>query len=160
VLSADPLDLAPVAAPPTRRRANRRTIGVLVVLVLAVLALLSQGLLRSLNYFETVDQALNSRAKLGTQTFRIEGVVRPHSITRTAGGASFWITGSAGKEVFVSAHGSPPELFRADIPVVVVGHFTSSTSDTFYGTQIMVKHTASYIAAHPNRVKAPNGTVR
>ncbi len=160
MLSAEPLDLAPVAAPPIRRRANRRTIGVLLVLVLAVLALLSQGLLHSLNYFETVDQALNSRAKLGTQTFRIEGVVKPHSITRTASGASFWITGSAGREVFVNAHGSPPELFEADIPVVVVGHFTSSTSDTFYGTQIMVKHTASYIAAHPNRVKAPNGTVR
>ena len=28
------------------------------------------------------------------------------------------------------------------------------------GTQILVKHTASYIAAHPKRVKAPNGTVR
>ncbi len=157
---AEPLDLAPVAAPPVRRRANRRTIGVLVVLVLAVLALLSQGLLHSLNYFETVDQALSSRAKLGTQTFRIEGVVKPHSITRTPSGASFWITGSAGKEVFVNAHGSPPELFQADIPVVVVGHFTTSSSDSFYGTQIMVKHTASYIAAHPNRVRAPNGTVR
>jgi hypothetical protein len=30
----------------------------------------------------------------------------------------------------------------------------------FEGTQIMVKHSASYIAAHPNRVKAPNGTSR
>jgi len=160
VSSAEALDLAPVPAPPTRRRANRRTVGVLVVLVLAVLALLSQGLLHSLNYFETVDQALGSRATLGTQTFRIEGVVKPNSITRTSSGASFWLTGGPGKEVFVNAHGSPPELFQADIPVVVVGHFTSPPSDSFYGTQIMVKHTASYIAEHPNRVRAPNGTVR
>jgi hypothetical protein len=30
----------------------------------------------------------------------------------------------------------------------------------FDGTQILVKHTASYIAQHPSRVKAPNGTTR
>lgn len=160
MLDADDLDLTPVPAPPTRRRARRRTIGVLVVLVLAVLALLSQGLLHSLNYFETVDQALSARAKLGTQTFRLEGVVKPHTIERTASGASFWITGGDSKEVFVDAHGSPPQLFQANIPVVVVGHFSSTTSDRFDGTQILVKHTAAYIAAHPKRVKAPNGTVR
>jgi cytochrome c-type biogenesis protein CcmE len=152
-------DLTPVSAPPTKRRGRWRTIGVLVVLAGAVLALLSQGLLHSLNYFETIDQAMSSRAKLGTQTFRLEGVVKPHTIDRTANGASFWMTGG-GHEIFIDAHGSPPQLFQSNIPVVVEGHFTSDTSDKFYGTQIIVKHTASYIAAHPKRVKAPNGTVR
>jgi cytochrome c-type biogenesis protein CcmE len=155
----DTFDLTPVAAPPTKRRGRWRTIGVLVVLALAVLALLSQGLLHSLNYFETIDQAMSSRAKLGTETFRLEGVVKPHTIDRTSRGASFWMTGGD-KKVFVDAHGSPPQLFQSDIPVVVDGHFTSETSDTFVATQIIVKHTASYIAAHPKRVKAPNGTVR
>ena len=154
-----PDDLTPVSAPPTKRRGRWRTIGVLVVLAGAVLALLSQGLLHSLNYFETIDQAMSSRAKLGTETFRLEGVVKPHTIDRTANGASFWMTGG-GHEVFVQAHGSPPQLFQSNIPVVVEGHFTSESSDVFYGSQIIVKHTASYIAAHPNRVKAPNGTVR
>jgi cytochrome c-type biogenesis protein CcmE len=153
-------DLSPVAAPPSKRRGRGRTIGVLVVLVLAVLALLSQGLLHSLNYFETIDQAMSARAKLGTSTIRLEGVVKPHTIDRTASGASFTMTGGNGKEVFVSAHGSPPQLFQANIPVVVEGHFTSATSLHFYGTQILVKHTASYIAAHPKRVKAPNGSTR
>ncbi|HVA52090.1 MAG TPA: cytochrome c maturation protein CcmE [Acidimicrobiales bacterium] len=153
------LDLSPVDAPPTKRRGGWRTIGVLAVLALAVLALLSQGLLHSLNYFETIPQAMGSRVKLGTETIRLEGVVKPHTINRTSSGASFEMTGG-GKAVFVNAHGSPPQLFRANIPVVVVGHFTTPTSDTFYGTQILVKHTASYIAAHPKRVKAPNGSVR
>lgn len=152
-------DLTPVAAPPSKRRGRGRTIGVLVVLALAVLVLLSQGLLHSLNYFETIDQAMSARHKLGTETIRLEGVVKAHTIDRTSSGASFWMTGG-GKEVFVDAHGSPPQLFQANIPVVVVGHFTSATSDSFDGTQILVKHTASYIAAHPKRVKAPNGTVR
>lgn len=156
---ADVSDLTPVDPPRSASRSRWRSIGVLVVLALAVLALLSQGLLHSLNYFETVDQVLAKRATYGTQTMRLEGVVKPGSIDRTSTGASFWLTGSRG-EVFVDAHGSPPELFQADIPVVVVGHFTTATGLDFDGTQIMVKHTASYIAAHPARVKAPNGSVR
>ena len=154
------LDLTPVEPPRSKSRSRRRSIGVLVVLVLAILVLLSQGILHSLNYFETVDQVLAKRASLGTEVIRLEGVVKPGTITRTSSGASFVVTGSGDHQVYVVAHGSPPQLFQANIPVVVVGHFTTATSLTFDGTQILVKHTASYIAAHPARVKAPNGSVR
>ncbi len=154
------LDLSPVAPPKSKSSSRRRTIGVLVVLVIAILALLSQGLLRSLNYFDTVDQVLASRAKIGTTTIRLEGVVKPHTITRTSKGASFWMTGTGTNEVYVISSGTPPQLFQADIPVVVEGHFTTSHSTTFDGTQILVKHSATYIAQHPKRVKAPNGSVR
>jgi cytochrome c-type biogenesis protein CcmE len=154
------LDLSPVA-PPTSKSSNRgRTIGVLVVLGLAILALLSQGLLHSLNYFDTVDQVMASRAKIGTTTIRLEGVVKPHTITRTSSGASFWLKGSGTNEVYVKSKGTPPQLFQANIPVVVEGHFSTRHSLTFDGTQILVKHTATYIAEHPKRVKAPNGSVR
>jgi len=57
-----------VAPPRSKSSSRRRTIGVLVVLALAILALLSQGLLHSLNYFDTVDQVFASRAKIGTTT--------------------------------------------------------------------------------------------
>jgi len=154
------LDLTPVAPPRTKSSSRRRTIGVLVVLVVAILALLSQGLLHSLNYFDTVDQVFASRAKIGTTTIRLEGVVKPHTITRTSSGASFWLSGSGMHEVFVISRGTPPQLFQADIPVVVEGHFTTSHSTTFDSTQILVKHTSTYIAKYPNRVKAPNGSVR
>lgn len=153
-------DLTPVEPPKTRSRSRRRSIGVLVVLVLAILALLSQGLLHSLNYFETVNQVFASRASVGTKVIRLEGVVKPGSIERTSNGARFTLTGSKNESVHVDAHGSPPQLFQANIPVVVVGHFTSATSLDFDGTQIMVKHSSSYIAAHPKRVKAPNGSTR
>ncbi len=155
-----PRDLAPVAAPPLRRSGRLRTGAVLALLALAVLALLSQGLLHSLNYFETVDQAMASRAKLGTSVFRLEGVVVAGTIERTATGADFWVRGGRGERVFVRCVGTPPQLFQSNIPVVVQGHFTSATSDTFSADQILVKHTASYIAEHPGRVRAPNGTVR
>jgi cytochrome c-type biogenesis protein CcmE len=95
------LDLSPLAPPKSKSSSRRRTIGVLVVLVIAILALLSQGLLHSLNYFDTVDQVFASRAKIGTTTIRLEGVVKPHTITRTSKGASFWMTGTGTNEVYV-----------------------------------------------------------
>jgi len=160
VEAKDGVDLTPVAPPAVAQRSRRRSIGVLVVLALAVVALLSQGLLKNLNYFETVDQALAQKLSLGTKELRLEGVVKPGTIDRTNTGASFVITGSGTNHVMVNAVGSPPQLFQPNIPVVVVGHFASKTSLLFECTQIMVKHSANYIAAHPNRVKAPNGSVR
>jgi cytochrome c-type biogenesis protein CcmE len=152
--------LTPVEPPASKSRSSLRSLGVIGVLVIVVIVLLSQGLLKSLNYFETVDQAWGQRATLGIKEIRLEGVVEPGTISRTNSGASFTITGSGDHRFFVTALGSPPQLFQANIPVVVVGHFASSTSVKFDGTQIMVKHSSSYIAAHPNRVKAPNGTSR
>jgi cytochrome c-type biogenesis protein CcmE len=151
-------DLTPLALPSSKRSSRRRSIAVLVVLAVAVFALLSQGLLHSLNYFDTVNEALAAKSKIGTTVIRLEGVVKPHSIHRTNRGASFELEGSSA--VAVSCSGTPPQLFQANIPVVAVGHFVSTASTEFACTQIMVKHTASYIAQHPKRVKAPNGTVR
>jgi cytochrome c-type biogenesis protein CcmE len=130
-----------------------------VVLVAAVTFLLVEGLGSSLNYFDTVAQAMAQRAQLGTSNLRLEGVVVPGSVQRTAAGADFVIA-QGGRRVSVHNVGSPPGLFQDNIPVVVVGHFTSRTSDVFDSNQIMVKHSADYIAAHPGRVTAPNGSSR
>ena len=100
------------------------------------------------------------RGAIGTREIRLEGVVVAHTIARTATGATFALAGAHHHDVRVSATGSPPQLFAANIPVVVVGHFSSATSWHFLGTQILVKHTASYIAQHPHRVRAPNGSTR
>ncbi len=156
---AEAPELTPVAPPPSASASRRRSILVLAVLALAVVALLSQGLLHNLNYFKTVDEVLASRESIGASVIRLEGVVEPHSIRRSNVGTDFVVTGSKGS-IPVAAVGTPPQLFQANIPVVVVGHFASSSSGTFLGSSIMVKHTASYIAQYPNRVKAPNGTVR
>ncbi len=158
--TADALDLSPLEPPVVKSRSRWRTIGVLAVLAVAIVVLLSQGILHSLNYFETVDQAMAQRASLGTKVIRLEGVVQKGSIERSANGAKFTLDGSKHRVVYVAANGSPPQLFQGNIPVVVVGHFASATSLHFEGTQILVKHSASYIAAHPKRVKAPNGTSR
>ncbi len=123
-------------------------------------ALLAQGLLSNLNYFETVDQAFAHRASLGTRDFRLEGLVVKGTIIRTVRGADFTMQGSHQHQVLVVEVGQPPQLFQSDIPVVVDGHFSSAHSVTFLADQIIVKHTSSYVATHPRRVKAPNGSVR
>ena len=152
------LDLAPVTVGAARPRGRLRVVVVLVLICGAVLALLSQGLLHSLNYFETVDQALAQRATLGSREIRLEGIVTK-PVTRSAVGADFLLAGSEGT-IRVAEVGSPPQLFQVNIPVVVVGHFDSSRGTVFHATQIMVKHTATYIAQHPSRVRARNGSVR
>jgi cytochrome c-type biogenesis protein CcmE len=143
---------------PTRQRgaSKWRLWAVGAVLVGAFAFLLVEGLGSSLNYFETVDQALAHKAMLGSQTFRLEGLVVPGTVHRIPGGVAFVAAGTVHR-VDVVNHGNPPQLFQPDIPVVVVGHFSGSS---FISDQLIVDHTAQYVQAHPNRVKAPNGTTR
>ncbi|MGH9082279.1 MAG: cytochrome c maturation protein CcmE [Acidimicrobiales bacterium] len=140
------------------RRRRLRVLVVFVVLAAAVAYLLVEGLGSSLDYFDTVPQALAHKASIGTTTIRLEGLVVPGSVRRTAAGADFSVSGG-GRRVPVRNAGSPPGLFKADRPVVVVGHFARTGSAVFESDQIMVKHTANYIAQHPARVRAPNGSV-
>jgi len=163
---------SPPAPPPTpedtdgpavpgarRRRTSWRVLLVFAVLAGALVFLLVEGLGSSLNYFDTVDQAFAHRATLGTTTFRLEGTVDAGTIRSTATGTDFDISQGT-HVVHVANTGSPPQLFQADIPVVVVGHFTSSTSSDFVSNSILVKHSATYIEQNPSRVRAKNGTVR
>jgi len=151
---------APIAPlrPPVRARG--RFFMVCVLLAAAVGLLLYKGLLSSLDYFDTVDQALDHRAQLGVSSFRLEGLVVPGTILPTSRGTWFSISGADGRRVDVHNTGSPPALFQQNIPVVVVGHFESSSSNVFDSNQIMVKHSSTYIAAHPNRVRGPAGKAR
>lgn len=141
-----------------RGRANRRfpwrISAVGAVLLGAFGFLIFKGLSGSLDYFETVDQAMAHKTMLGTQTFRLEGLVVPGTVHRTVEGVSFVAAGTKDR-VPVTNTGNPPQLFQPDIPVVVVGHFSGLT---FVSNQIIVDHTAQYIEAHPKRVEAPNGT--
>jgi cytochrome c-type biogenesis protein CcmE len=140
-----------------RRRVSRwRLWGVAAVLVGAFAFLLVEGLGSSLNYFETVDQALAHKSALGSQTFRLEGVVVPGTVHHIRGGVSF-VAAGAKHTVDVVNHGNPPQLFQPDIPVVVVGHFAGAS---FVSDQLIVDHSAQYTQEHPNRVRAPNGTTR
>ena len=141
------------ALPRPRRRATRRLWLVFAVLLAAFVFLLVEGLGSALNYFDTVNQAFAHRGTLGTRTFNLEGDVVAGSIHPTAVGTNFEIA-QGSHTVAVTNTGSPPQLFQANIAVVVVGHFTSDVSNNFVSHQILVKHSENYCAAHPDRVKA------
>jgi cytochrome c-type biogenesis protein CcmE len=126
------------------------------VLVGALVFLVVKGLSSALDFYLPANQAVQQEASLGSSTFNIEGVVESGSVRPTRVGVDFVVTAGSTK-VPVDNTGSPPQLFQPDIPVIAVGHFDAGT---FVSDQILVKHTASYIAAHPGRVTAPNGTKR
>ncbi len=135
-----------------------RVVTVFAVLAVALGFLLAEGLGSSLDYFDTIGQAYAHRASLGTSTFRLEGTVMPGTIEATTTGSNFDIC-QGPHVVHVSNAGSPPQLFQARIPVVVVGHFTTDRSNDFVSNSILVKHSATYTAAHPDRLKAATGPV-
>jgi cytochrome c-type biogenesis protein CcmE len=151
---------APAPSPRPRPKRSRRRLGAFLgVLLVAAGFLVYKGLNSAVVYFKTAAQAVADRPMLGNSTFQIEGLVRPGSL-RHDGAKIVAFTITSGKTaVSVQNSGDPPQLFQPNIPVVLVGHFVGST-DTFASNEILVKHTNQYIAAHPQRVEAPNGTKR
>jgi len=145
------------ALPVARRRTKRRLLAVFGLLAAAFVFLLVEGLGSSLNYYDTVSQALTRKDNLGTATFRLQGYVVPGSIRPTAVGTDFDITQDH-KTVFVANTGSPPQLFQPKIGVVVQGHFASTNSTNFISDQILVKHSVNYAPA-PAKTTAGKKTV-
>jgi len=154
---------APPSRPPTpsvserRRRSRRRAWALITVVVVALGFLLFKGLEGATTFFYTADQAVHMKAKLGTIRFNIEGTVVRGSVHRVGNSVDFSISNN-GVTVPVSNTGYPPQLFQPGIPVVLEGAFSGNTFDS---DLIMVKHSADYVAAHPQRVKSyvgKNGT--
>jgi cytochrome c-type biogenesis protein CcmE len=155
-VTTDTHGVSPGAAPvaPSRQpvRGRGRFFVICVLLVAAVGLLLYKGLLSSLDYFDTVDQALAHRAQIGDSVIRLEGVVDCGTVVSSSTGTWFSISGVDGRRVQVRNTGSPPDLFAPNIPVVVVGRFASPSSIVFDSSQIMVKHSDNYAARYPGRV--------
>lgn len=149
-------DAARPAAAARRRRTRRRLSVVAAVLLAAVGFLLYKGLSSGIEYFKTVPQALASRAALGNATFQLEGVVAPHTLVRASPSSLRFALCSGPERIGVLDSGAPPQLFGADVAVVLVGHFVGS-SDRFASDRILVKHSNAYAAAHPGRIRAGDG---
>ena len=146
----------PRVPPPVRTSHRLRYAIVGIILVGSLVFLVAKGLSSALNFYLPANQAMAQKATLGSQTFNLEGLVEPGSIHPTRNGVDFVVTAGS-TSLQVENTGSPPQLFQNDIPVIAVGHFSGTV---FVSDQILVKHSSSYIAAHPGRVTAPNGSKR
>jgi cytochrome c-type biogenesis protein CcmE len=138
---------------PRASLASRRRLFIAGAILTAAAAwLLWQGLGNATVFFKTADEAVAQRAQLGTRRFRVEGTVVAGSVHRSGNDVSFSIQNN-GVSVPVLNQGGTPELFQDGIPVVLEGHFSATAPATFVSDRILVKHTASYRAQHPDRVK-------
>ena len=139
-------------APRVRPRDPVRTRRLLLagaVVVGALVFLVVEGLGNATVYFKTADEAVAARSQLGTRRFRIEGVVVDRSVHELARGQLGFTIESNGARVQVVHSGEQPALFRPNIPVVLEGHFAGNV---YRSDRILVKHSASYVARHPERV--------
>ena len=128
-------------ARPGSRRRRWVPLVVLGIVLVALGALVFKGLSDATLYFRNADEAVAQRESLGTKRFRLQGTVTGDP-TETDGVVSFAVAFN-GTSVDVHHVGSPPELFRPGIPVVLEGHWDES-GDVFDSDRIMIKHDATY----------------
>jgi cytochrome c-type biogenesis protein CcmE len=154
-----PVDLTPrtSAGPdPTAARGRRRNPWAWVVLVLVLVGLgvvVFQGLRSATLYYRNADEAVADRDSLGDRRFRLQGVVQDDLVT--VGEAFDFTVAFNGVSVPVHyAGGEPSDLFRPCVPVVLEGRWEG---DTFASDRILIKHSSTYEAEHPDRL-SPTGT--
>lgn len=119
------------------------------VVAAALSLLVFKGLGNATLYFRTAEEAVAQRQSLGDKRFRIEGTVVDGTVQRAAGGDVAFDIASNGVTVHVLHQGDPPELFKPGIPVVLEGRFRGTN---FASDRILVKHSETYVAEHPERV--------
>ena len=132
---------------------RRRLMVVAALIVVALGFLVFQGLGNATVYFKTADEAARQRSSIGSRRIRVEGAVVPGTVHQVGNDVAFQIENN-GVVLDVRHTGDPPELFRDSIPVVLEGKFDGAT---FASDRIMVKHSATYTAKHPDRVQDFSG---
>ena len=144
------VDVSP-RPPPVRRKRSLPVVLVLVALLGALVFIAVKSLGDASLFFYNADEAVAHKADLGDKRFRLQGTVEEGTVHRSGDSVRF-IVSYNDVEVPVRHQGDPPQLFKANIPVVLEGHWQG---DTFASDRILVKHTSSYSAAHPERLQ-PN----
>jgi cytochrome c-type biogenesis protein CcmE len=127
--------------PRSRRRTRRRWVplAVLAVVVLGLGALVYKGLNDATLYFRNADEAVAQRDELGTKRFRLQGTVIGDPVVE--GDDVRFDVAYNGVEVPVEHAGTPPEMFRPGIPVVLEGHWSG---EVFASDRMLIKHDESY----------------
>lgn len=111
------------------RSGPRRVLAILIVaaVVLAVTALVVFLLGDATLFFYNADEAVERRAELGSERFRVQGTPLDGSITETFRDDQPVLAFSIGFEgsiVDVVHSGDPRELFQPGVPVVLEGNWT------------------------------------
>ncbi|MDQ2678105.1 MAG: cytochrome c maturation protein CcmE [Actinomycetota bacterium] len=128
---------------------RRLAIAGVVVLVAALGVVLFNGLTDASTFYYNVDEAVAQRDDLGTDRFRMQGNVIDGTISETDNGVAFVIA-FGDTELNVEHRGDPPELFDAEIPVIIEGAFDG---DEFRSDKILIKHDSTYEEENDARLR-------
>jgi cytochrome c-type biogenesis protein CcmE len=111
------------------------------LVILALGYILFGGLNENLVYYLTPGEAIEQRADFPDgERFRLGGLVEDGSIVETADGVTFTVI-EGGSTIAVVHTGTPPELFRDNVGVVVEG---SWEGDHFATDTLIIKHDEEY----------------
>jgi len=121
---------------------------VLVAIVGALAFVAVKALGEASLFFLNADEAVEQRADLGTDRFRLQGTVVDGTVDETDDGVAFSVEFND-VDVAVVHEGDPPELFQPDIPVVLEGNWEG---EVFASDRILVKHTSEYEAENEERL--------
>jgi cytochrome c-type biogenesis protein CcmE len=127
-----------------RARGTRRRwlpLTVLGVVLLGIGVLTYKGLSDATLYFRNADEAVAQRTDLGDRRFRLQGTVAGDPVV-DGDHVSFDVVFN-GVSVAVAHTGTPPDMFRPGIPVVVEGRWRDG-EDVFDSDRMLIKHDASY----------------
>lgn len=114
------------------------------LVLLALGYILFGGLDDNLVYYLTPEEAVQQRADFPDgERFRLGGLVAGGSITETADGVEFTVADEAAS-IEVSHTGTPPELFRDNVGVVVEGAWDGNR---FVTDTLIIKHDEEYRSA-------------
>lgn len=123
---------------------GRLRLGIVIAVICGAIAfLVVQGLTGATQFYRDADDAVAARESLGDKRFRLQGVVRPGSITDAGADVHFEVEYHC-VVVPVEHEGTRPSLFKDGIPVVLEGAFVPGSDKTFASDRIIVRHTEEY----------------
>jgi cytochrome c-type biogenesis protein CcmE len=112
--------------------------------------IVTQFLRSAVDYYCNVDEVGVRSGCDADRRLRIQGVVERGTVEQVGNDTAFVISFNQ-SEVPVRYDGEPGGIFKECIPVVVHGRFDSST-DTFMGDRVEVKHSDEYVAVNDERL--------
>jgi cytochrome c-type biogenesis protein CcmE len=124
------------------KRSRLFLVGALAVAAIAFAVIAGSGISRNLVYYWTPSDLARAGDKAYGATIRLGGQVAPGSVRMSAGsGLEFDVTDRV-QRVHVRSTGSPPQMFREGIGVVVEG--TMASGGYFQSDRLMVSHNNEY----------------
>ncbi len=155
--SVDGLDLTPLAPATTpagakaaKRRHSTRNWLIMGGLAVVLGLILFQALTSARVYYLNVDEAVARRTELGSRNLRIQGEVTQIDGVDSAGALNFTMQFNGAQARVRHTGDDPSNLFGVGQKAVVDGHWQG---DTFLSSQILMKHSESYVEANPDRLQ-------